>query len=270
MKKMKIAIILASFSLIINGSLAEDRVIAKFNGKSIYKSEVENNLRSMFNGALPDNKNDFDDLDKDFKQRIVMEYVNREVLTDKAMSSTIQKSELYQKQLKDAQSQIAVGLFLDHYAKRRLNDSTVKSEYNNYVKSLKNNDEIKVSHILVNNESIAHDLYNKIRSGQITFENAAKESSLDNSKAQGGEIGYISRGQTVPEFEKKAYSLKKGEVSEPVKTQFGWHIVKVGDIKKRKIPSFKDAKKNIEQSVIMKIKQQYVSDLMKESKVEIY
>ncbi|MCH9753675.1 MAG: peptidylprolyl isomerase [Alphaproteobacteria bacterium] len=270
MKKMKIAIILASFSLMMGNALAEDRVVAKFNGKAIYKSEVENNLRSMFNGALPDNKKDLDDLDKNFKQRVVMEYVNREVLADKAMHSNIKKSDLYQKQLKAAQNHIAVGLYLDHYAKRRVKDSAVRSEYNNYVKALKNNDELRVSHILVNNESIAHDLYNKIKSGQITFESAAKENSLDNSKVQGGEIGLISRGQTVPEFEEKAYSLKKGEISEPVKTQFGWHIVKVSDIKKRKIPSFEEAKQSVEQSVLMKIKQKYISDLMKESKVEIY
>lgn len=270
MKKIKIAIILASFSLVMNASLAGDRVIAKFQGKSVYKSEIENNLRSMFNGSLPGNKKDFDDLDKNLKQRVIMEYVNHAILEDKAMNSSIQKSDVYKTQLKLAQNQIAIGLYLDHYAKRRISDSAVKSEYNNYVKNLKDNDELKVSHILVKDESVAHDLYNKIRSKQITFESAAKNNSLDNSKAQGGEIGYISRGQTVAEFENKAYSLKKGEISEPVKTQFGWHILKVSDIKKRKIPSFKEAKNTAEQSLMMKIKQQYISDLMKESKVEIY
>jgi len=269
MKKMKIAMILASFSLIINGSFAADRVVAKYNGKEVKKSEVETSLRSILNGSLPNNKKDLDDLEKDFRDRVIMEYVSREILEDNAKNSSVQKSDLYKKQLKMVQEQIAVNLFLDHYAKRQMKDSDIKSEYNNYVKALKDNNELKVSHILVKSDSVAKELHNKIKSGQITFEQAAKENSVDNSKAQGGEIGYISRGQTVPEFEKKAYSLKKDEVSEPVKTQFGWHVLKVTDIQKRHIPTFDEAKKSLEQSVLMKIKQQYIEKLMKESKVEI-
>jgi len=269
MKKMKVAIILASCSLLMNGAFAADRVVAKYDGKEVKKSQVEASLRSVLNGSLPNNKKDFDDLDKELKDRVIVEYVNREILAENAKKSDIEKSDLYKQQLQMVQEQIAVNIFLDHYAKRHMQNADIKAEYNNYVKALKDNDELKVSHILVKSEAVANELYGKIKSGKITFEQAAKENSLDNSKAQGGEIGYISRGQTVPEFENKAYSLKKGEVSAPVNTQFGWHLVKVTDIKKRTIPTFEESKKNVEQAVLMKIKQEYVTKLMKESKVEI-
>jgi peptidyl-prolyl cis-trans isomerase C len=268
MRTFKIVVILASASMIIGSALAGDRVVAKYNGKEILKSEVENSIKSVMNGALPNNKKDLDDLDKGLRDRIVLEYVSQKVLGDKAQSSDIQKSDLYKKQLKMVQDQIAVNLFLDHYAKRHLTDASIKSEYNNYTKSLKENDELKVSHILVQSQDNADDLYKKIKNGSLSFEDAAKN-SLDGTKDKGGDIGYISRGQTVPEFEEKAYSLKKGQVSEPVKTQFGWHIIKVTDIKKRALPKFDDVKNMAEQAALGKIKQKYITDTMQDSGVEI-
>ena len=269
MKKFKIAIILASCSLIMSHSLASDRVVAKYNGKEILKSQIETSLRVVLNGMLPDNKKDFDDLDKNLKDRIITEYVNQEILLDKANHSDIQKSDLYKNQLHMLQDQVAIRLFLDRYARRQLTEAAIKSEYNNYVKSLKDNDEIKISHILVQEENVSKDLYNKIKSGKLTFEQAARENSLDGSKSKGGDLGYMPKGATVPEFEEKAYSMKKGEISEPVKTQFGWHLIKVTDIRKRTIPSFEEVKANIEQSALMKIQQKYVAEIVKNSKVEI-
>ena len=144
MKKFKIAIILASCSLIMSHSLASDRVVAKYNGKEILKSQIETSLRVVLNGMLPDNKKDFDDLDKNLKDRIITEYVNQEILLDKANHSDIQKSDLYKNQLHMLQDQVAIRLFLDRYARRQLTEAAIKSEYNNYVKSLKDNDEIKI------------------------------------------------------------------------------------------------------------------------------
>jgi len=268
MRTFKVAMILASASMIMGSVLAGDRVVAKYNGKEILKSEVEASLKSIMNGVLPNNKKDLDDLEKELRDRIVLEFVSQKVLGDKAQSSDIQKSDLYKKQLKMVQDQIAVNLFLDHYAKRHLTDASVKSEYNNYTKALKENDELKVSHILVQSQNNADDLYKKIKSGALSFEEAAKN-SLDGTKDKGGDIGYISRGQTVPEFEEKAYSLKKGQISEPVKTQFGWHILKVTDIRKRSVPKFDEVKTMAEQSALTKIKQKYVQDTMQDSGIEI-
>lgn len=269
MKILKIAISLVSFSVLMNSSFAADRVVAKYNGKEIYKSEIEMALKAVMNGALPNNKKDLDDLDKNVRDQVVMQFVSQRVLADHANSSSVSRSDVYRQQLKLAKEQVEAQMFLNHYAKRLVTKSALKSEYNNIVKALKNNDERSVSHILVSSEAVCQDLYNKIKSKQISFEQAAKENSLDGTKSKGGLIGLISRGQTVPEFESKAYSMNKGQVSEPVKSQFGWHLIRINEIKPRKVPTFDQAKQEIENIVISKIQQKQQQEILKKADVKI-
>jgi len=84
---------------------------------------------------------------------------------------------------------------------------------------------ITASHILVKSQEKAVEILNKLKTGK-SFEELAKENSLCPSKKRGGNLGTFSRGQMVKEFEKAAFDLKKDEISQPVKTQFGWHIIK--------------------------------------------
>ena len=89
---------------------------------------------------------------------------------------------------------------------------------------------INASHILVKTESEANVLLYDINHGK-SFENVAKEHSLCPSGKKGGNLGWFSKGQMVKEFEIAAFALKKGEISKPVKTQFGWHLIRVDDVK---------------------------------------
>ncbi len=89
---------------------------------------------------------------------------------------------------------------------------------------------VNASHILVKTQSQAIELKSRIDKGE-SFEELAKKYSECPSKANGGNLGYFERGQMVPEFERAAFKLPVGEVSEPVQTQFGWHLIKVVDKK---------------------------------------
>lgn len=89
-------------------------------------------------------------------------------------------------------------------------------------------EEIRASHILVKTEDEAKKILQRIQSGEI-FEDIAQEISLCPSKAAGGDLGFFSKGMMVKEFEDAAFALKKGEISNPVKTQFGWHLIKLTD-----------------------------------------
>lgn len=91
--------------------------------------------------------------------------------------------------------------------------------------------QVRAEHILVLNEKEATDIKAKIDANEITFEDAAKEYSQCPSKAQGGDLGYFPRGVMVKEFEKAAFDAPVGTVSEPIQTQFGWHLIKVLDKK---------------------------------------
>ena len=89
--------------------------------------------------------------------------------------------------------------------------------------------EVRASHILVLDEQQAKDLKTKIDNNEISFEDAAKEYSQCPSKAQGGDLGYFGRGMMVKEFETAAFNGEVGKVTDPVQTQFGWHLIKVVD-----------------------------------------
>jgi len=86
------------------------------------------------------------------------------------------------------------------------------------------------SHILVKTEEEAKQIKEKLNLGK-NFEDLAKQYSLCPSKKKGGNLGWFSHGQMVKEFEKATFDLKKGEISKPIKTQFGWHIIKLNDKK---------------------------------------
>ena len=91
--------------------------------------------------------------------------------------------------------------------------------------------QVAAKHILVSTEKEAEELLTKIRNGETTFENAAREFSRCPSKSNGGDLGFFGKNMMVKEFETIAFALNIGEVSKPVKTQFGWHLIKVYDKK---------------------------------------
>ncbi|MEH7457689.1 peptidylprolyl isomerase [Bacillus pseudomycoides] len=132
-------------------------------------------------------------------------------------------------------------------------------------KELKDNykPEIKASHILVKDEETAKKVKDELAQGK-SFEDLAKEYSTDpGSKDKGGDLGYFGPGKMVPEFTDAAYKLKKDEVSDPVKTQYGYHIIKVTDIKPQE-KTFDQAKGDIKKDLVAKKSQdpQFMSDLI--------
>ena len=91
--------------------------------------------------------------------------------------------------------------------------------------------EVKASHILVKTEEEALNLYNEIKNNSMTFADAASEYSLCPSGYNGGDLGYFGRGMMVKPFEDAAFDMEIGEISKPVQTQFGWHLIQLTDKK---------------------------------------
>jgi foldase protein PrsA len=126
----------------------------------------------------------------------------------------------------------------------KVSDKELKKAYDEY-KAQK--PQIRASHILVKDEKTANEVEAKIKKGE-DFASLAKEYSTDQqSAANGGDLGYFGEGQMVKEFEEAAYKLKKGEVSKPIKTEYGYHIIKLVD--KKKVESFEKKKPELEQQI---------------------
>jgi peptidylprolyl isomerase/peptidyl-prolyl cis-trans isomerase C len=145
----------------------------------------------------------------------------------------------------------------------------VDDEYKALVDSLKGQEEVKTSHILVDTEEQAKEIKKKLNKGS-NFADLVKEFSKDEgSKANGGEIGYVLKGQLVPEYEGKAFTLKKNEVSDPVKTQFGWHLIKMLDKRAVQIPTKEQAEQSIRNKLSKEIVEKYFTDLAEKAKIEL-
>ena len=105
-------------------------------------------------------------------------------------------------------------------------------------------------HILVDSEELANDILNKINNNEMTFEAAASAHSTCPSKDAGGDLGTFTRGQMVPEFEEAVFNMKNGEVSGPVKTQFGYHLIKLENLQAGGESEYEEVRNEIERSLM--------------------
>ena len=158
--------------------------------------------------------------------------------------------------------------YFDKSVRDAINDAEAKKFYDSQVSALKPEEEVRARHILVDSKDKAREMFEKIAHGS-DFAQLAKEHSKDpGSKDQGGELGFFTRGQMVPQFEEAAFKLKKGEVSEPFESQFGWHIVRVDDRRQRAAPAFETVKDRVVASMIHQKAQQIAADLRGKAQIE--
>lgn len=147
-------------------------------------------------------------------------------------------------------------------------DEAAKAFYDKEVAGEKGEEEIQASHILVKTEEEAKEIFEKI-AHDGDFAELAKQHSLDpGSKTNGGDLGYFTKGRMVPEFEKAAFALKDGEVSAPVKSQFGWHIIKLTDRRKQEPPAFDQISDRIKVHLVRQKVREMVEGLRKDAKIE--
>ena len=172
--------------------------------------------------------------------------VDEKALYVQAKRSNIKETKAYKEQLENAEKQLLVSLFIkDNVEKNvKVTDEDVQSYYNNNPDQFKAVEQRHVRHILVKTEKDAQEIHKEIKKG-ADFNEVAKKRSLDTTAANGGDLGWIIRGQLVPDFEKEAFRLAKKEISGVVQTQFGYHIIKLEDITTRPKSEFKDVKTQI-------------------------
>jgi peptidyl-prolyl cis-trans isomerase C len=152
--------------------------------------------------------------------------------------------------------------------KSDITDATLKAHYDAHKSDYKEGETITASHILVKTESEAKALLEALKSGK-DFAELAKEKSTGPSASQGGSLGSFGRGRMVPDFEKAAFALKAGEVSQPVKTRFGWHVIKVTEHTKGKQQDFEQAKEAIRKTLVTDYIQTMLRGLQDKAVIEI-
>jgi peptidyl-prolyl cis-trans isomerase C len=177
--------------------------------------------------------------------RVVNELINQYLITKQAYNEKLDLDQKVINLVKKSQDKILAKYWLNNYIKNETKEEKIKTFYNNYLKSFQKYKEANASHILVKNNEEARAIIKKINN-KSKFSELAKTHSTGPSGKNGGNLGWFGPGQMVKEFEQATFSLKKGEISqEPVKTKFGFHIIKLNDIRDAKPKKLDEIKQNI-------------------------
>lgn len=245
-------------------SALDSKSVASVNGKKISQKQYQAHLKARQaqnqNGqqAAPVNR-----------QVILDELINREVLLQEAKKLKLHKKKKIKAQIKQQKDNILIqALITRSPAAKPVADKELKKIYDKQIGGA-DPTEFKARHILVKDEAKAKELIEKLNDDE-NFEELAKKESTGPSGKNGGDLGWFSSAQMVPEFSKAAAKLKKGTHSQkPVKTQFGYHIIKLEDKRERELPKFQDVKDKIRPLVQNKRLQEYVMKLRSKAKIEI-
>ncbi len=197
------------------------------------------------------------------------ELVNREILAQAAAKRGLDKDANVAAQMKIAAQAVLIRAYFDDYIKANpVKDETLKAQYNEFVKQM-GDKEFKARHILVETEEEAKTIIAQLGRGE-SFEKLAKEKSKDTgSKDNGGDLDWGPAGRYVPEFGNAMRALQKGQTTpNAIKTQFGWHVIRLDDSRDMKQPSFDEVKENFRQRAQQETVGKLVGDLRSKAKIE--
>jgi peptidyl-prolyl cis-trans isomerase C len=237
-----------------------DKVVARVNGVDIRDSDLamaEEDLGNDLQGP------------PDHKREQLITYLTDVILVSQAAEkrNLAENPEFKQRQAL-MRNKLLMGLLLQQHAKAATTEEEMRKVYEEAVKPMGAEEEVRARHILVESEDEAKAIAEQIKGG-ADFEALAKEKSKDPGSAeQGGDLGYFVKGRMVPEFAEVAFKMYPGQVSNPVKTQFGWHIIKVEDRRSRPVPEFEQVKSQIEAFIARRAQSELVAQLRESAKIE--
>ena len=223
---------------------AQAQNVAIVNGKAVPKARVEAFIKQIQAQAAEQGKQ----LPPDLDQRVRDKFVLDEIYAQEAEKRGLAATPDYKLQMEQArQAVLTQALFADFTKKNAVTDADMKAEYEKF-KAQTSGTEYRARHILVEKEDEAKALIAQIKAGG-NFEELAKKNSKDpGSGANGGDLDFAAPGSYVPEFSQALVKLKKGEMTqEPVKSQFGYHIIKLDDTREAQFPPYDEVKPQIKQ-----------------------
>jgi peptidyl-prolyl cis-trans isomerase C len=234
------------------------KVIAEVNGKAVTSEDFDREVK-----ALPEYVRAMAETPQGRKE-MVDTLVMRELILQQAAKDGLDKS----KEIEEKMVELRKRLIIDTYLKKKveteakISDDELKKFYDQNIDKFKSGDQIKASHILVKTEEEAKKVQAQLKAG-AKFDELAKKTSVDTSAAKGGDLGWFGKGNMVPAFETAAFALKEGETSGIVRSEFGFHIIKLTGKRAAGTRPFEEVKEQI-RGALMPQKQQQVFQKLKE------
>ena len=222
----------------------QDRILAQVAGNPIMESDLAEAMASMGQRAQAYNN-------AQGRAILLDQIIARRLFLMDAQKNLMEREPAFKEQLKRVKDDMLTNYAIQKAVERvRVTDDEAKKFYDENPEQFEGGLTFNASHILVDSEDEAADIRTKLEAGELTFEDAARKYSSCPSKAQGGELGDFGHGQMVPEFEEACEAMEPGELSNPVKTQFGWHLIRLNKKEEAgKIP-FSEAKDEIRQALL--------------------
>ena len=244
-----------------SSSFAQDKAVATVNGKPIIEADLK--LAEAELGP------ELAQLPEASRRRVLLEYlIESQVYSDAAETSKLNSGPDYEARVQYWRRRALRDIYFEKNIKGAIKETDAKAFYDEQVKGMKAEEEVKASHILIKDEAKAKEVAAKLAKGG-DFAALAKEFSEDpGSKENGGDLGYFGKGQMVPEFETAAFGLEKGKVSGLVKSNFGYHIIRLDDKRMRQPPPFDGLKDRIMNSLLQKKAQTLGAELRTAAKVD--
>lgn len=200
---------------------------------------------------------------------VLQELINNKILVKLARRDGLDKEPEFERQIKSAAEQILRQIFLEQLSEAALNDEAIQKYYDENIGSAKGNVEVRARHILLETEEDALAVVEEIESGG-NFERLARDRSTGPSAPAGGDLGYFTRDAMVAPFAEAAFAMAVGEVSEPVQTRFGWHIIKVEDRRETAPPPLEQVRDEITRQLFRQVVQNAISGERENSEVVLY
>lgn len=240
---------------------AESKVVATVNGQPI--TELDLQLAETEIGR------DLGQLPAQTRRRVLVEYLIENFLFAKAAEDAqLDTGPAFDDRMRYMRRRALRETYFEDKIRKSVSEAAAKTFYKDRVKGMKPQEEVKARHILVPSEEVARDLAEQIARGGDFAELAKQHSADPGTKGHGGMLGYFARGQMVPAFEQAAFELKPGEVSEPVQSKFGWHLIKVEDRRQKPIPTFEEVREQILNSLIHQQTQAEAERLRQTAKID--
>src|SRR3954463_6234315 len=235
-------------------------VLAKVNGAEIRASDV-----ALAEEELGPSLAQMDPATK--KENVLSFLIDMKIVSKEAEDKKIADRDDFKTRLAFARSRLLMDNLLAVEGKAATTDENMKKVYEEAAKQIPGEQEVPARHILVETEDQAKKIEGDLKKG-ADFAELAKKESKDPGASDGGDLGFFTKDQMVPEFSAAAFALEPGKISDPVKTQFGWHVIKVEEKRTRKAPDFEQVKPQIETYVVRKAQADYVAKLRNTAKVE--
>jgi peptidyl-prolyl cis-trans isomerase C len=239
---------------------ASAKVLARVNGAEITDDDVKIALEDI-GQSLPQQ------IEGPARQAYILDYlIDAKLVAQKAEADKMGQSPEFAKKVAYYRDKVLMEDLLGKVAKDAASDAAIQKTYDDVAKQQKPEEEVRARHILVESEPDAQAALKRVKAGE-DFAKVANEMSKDPG-SKGGELGWFTKERMVPEFAEAAFKMQPGQISDPVKSQFGWHVIQVEERRQKQFPPLDQVRDQVTRYVVQKSQSELILKLREDAKVE--